>query len=207
MFAIYDNGNMIFRNSADNLSKYNRVGSPQKAVMDTEEENVYDDFLNKKKKSQNDAINSYKKIVNLDTSEAIYHVKDIMTKETITLQSNDSLQNAYNTLNEYKVSLIPVLTSSDKIVGLINNTLILDQVINAGGNPQTVLNRTIESLSFEEFITTDPLSDIRRVAQVMTKFKINALPVVEEDGILRGIVSKTDIIKAVSHIPHLQLWS
>lgn len=206
MFAIYDNGNMIFRNSADNLSKYNKVKSPEKTALNPEEENVYDDFLNKKRKSENDAINRYKKIANLDMSEPIYHVKDIMTKEPITLHTKDSLQNAYNTLNEYRVSHLPVLNSSDKIVGLINNTLILDAVINSG-NPQPVLHKTVDSLIFEEFITTDPLSDIRRVAQVMIKFKINVLPVVEEDGILRGIVSKTDIIKAVSNIPHFQLWS
>ena len=45
------------------------------------------------------------------------------------------------------------------------------------------------------------------------KYTLNKNPklllkrVVEENDILVGIVSKTDIIKAISHLPSLQLWS
>jgi CBS-domain-containing membrane protein len=41
----------------------------------------------------------------------------------------------------------------------------------------------------------------------MIDFKLHAIPIVDKSGILIGIVSKTDIIKAVSHIPQFQLWS
>jgi CBS-domain-containing membrane protein len=41
----------------------------------------------------------------------------------------------------------------------------------------------------------------------MIDFKLHAIPIVEENDILIGIVSKTDIIKAVSHIPQFHLWS
>ena len=41
----------------------------------------------------------------------------------------------------------------------------------------------------------------------MIDFKLHAVPIVEENDILIGIVSKTDIIKAVSNIPQFQLWS
>jgi CBS domain-containing protein len=41
----------------------------------------------------------------------------------------------------------------------------------------------------------------------MLDFKIDAIPIVNEEDIIVGIVSKTDIIKAVSHLPKLQLWS
>lgn len=207
MFAVYDNGNMIFRNSADNLTQYNAITAPGKIPLNPDEENTFQKFWEKKKKSENEAINTYKEIANLDTSEPIYHVKDIMTKAPKTLLTSSTLQDAYSLLKEEKVGHIPVLTSNDKIVGLINNTLILDLLINTNMTPDSILNRQVDSLSFDEFITTDPLSDIRRVAQVMIKFRINALPVVDEEGVLKGIVSKTDIIDAVSHIPHLQLWS
>ena len=41
----------------------------------------------------------------------------------------------------------------------------------------------------------------------MVDFKLDAIAIVEENDILVGIVSKTDIIKAISHLPSLQLWS
>lgn len=204
MFAIYDNGNMIFRNTAENISKYNSITSPENVALSPDEEMPYDDYLNKKKQSEQKALNSYKKMANMDTSEPIYHVKDIMTKNPITININDTLQESYEILDKYKISHIPLLTTNHKIVGLVHNKMVLDLLIKEG---KTVLSRHMNTFTFNETFTTDPLSDIRRVAQVMIQFKINAMPVVDDEGILQGIVSKTDIINAVSHIPHFQLWS
>jgi CBS domain-containing protein len=69
-----------------------------------------------------------------------------------------------------------------------------------------ILNKKVEDIFLPEVITTDPISDIRRVAKVMIDFKLDAVPVIDE-YILLGIISKTDILKAVSHLPKLQLWS
>jgi CBS domain-containing protein len=74
-------------------------------------------------------------------------------------------------------------------------------------NIQNVLDRKIEDISLPEIITAEPISDIRRVAKVMIDFKLDAIPIVDEESILLGIVSKTDILKAVSFLPKLQLWS
>jgi CBS domain-containing protein len=41
----------------------------------------------------------------------------------------------------------------------------------------------------------------------MLDFKLDAIPVVNEEDILLGIISKTDIILAVSKLPRFQLWS
>jgi CBS domain-containing protein len=41
----------------------------------------------------------------------------------------------------------------------------------------------------------------------MVDFKLEAIPVVDEEDILLGIISKTDLIKAISQLPKLQLWS
>ena len=70
-----------------------------------------------------------------------------------------------------------------------------------------ILEKKLEDLYLEQLITADPQTDIRKVAKVMIDFKLHAVPIVEENDILIGIVSKTDIIKAVSHIPQFQLWS
>ena len=74
-------------------------------------------------------------------------------------------------------------------------------------NATNIVNKPIKELKLPELITTDPISDIRRVAQVMLDFNIHAIPVVDESDILVGIVSQTDIIKAVSSIPQFQLWA
>ncbi|MFX4280357.1 HPP family protein, partial [Aliarcobacter butzleri] len=58
-----------------------------------------------------------------------------------------------------------------------------------------------------EILTAEPESDVRKVVQIMLDLKLDAIPIVDENDVLMGIVSKTDILKAVSHLPKLQLWS
>ena len=41
----------------------------------------------------------------------------------------------------------------------------------------------------------------------MIDFKLDAIPIVADDDILVGIVSKSDILRAVSYLPKMQMWS
>ncbi|MFY9093632.1 CBS domain-containing protein, partial [Aliarcobacter butzleri] len=72
---------------------------------------------------------------------------------------------------------------------------------------QEILKRKIEDIYLPEILTAEPESDVRKVVQIMLDLKLDAIPIVDENDVLMGIVSKTDILKAVSHLPKLQLWS
>ena len=66
--------------------------------------------------------------------------------------------------------------------------------------------RVADAMS-REVITADPVSDIRRVAQVMLEYHLNAVPIVDEQDTLIGIVSRSDILRAVMNNPPLTMWS
>lgn len=211
MFAIYRNGSVGFRSTADNLYELKNTEAASRADLKPDDDTLFQEYMDpkdkKKNQTPNDAINAYKKVANIDTSERVYHVKDIMTQECYTLHKSATVQLAYDTLKEHKIAQIPVIDSDKKIIGLINKKFILNLIIEDIDNIKNILNRTLEDLYLDEFITTDPITDIRRVSKVMLDFRLSAIPVVDDSDILVGIVSKTDIIKAVSHMPHLQLWS
>ena len=59
----------------------------------------------------------------------------------------------------------------------------------------------------KEVITSDPVSDIRRIAQVMQQYKLHAVPIVDEQDALIGIVSRSDILRALINDPPLNIWS
>lgn len=161
-------------------------------------------------KNQNynrNAIEQYKKIANMNNHEAVYHVRDIMTKECVTINFNKSLYEAYLLLKETKFSNIPVLTDLDTIDSIINKKTILNLLMNDIKNYETIFSQKLKEIQLPEFIITDPISDIRRVAKVMIEKKVDAIPVVNQNNYLVGIVSKSNIIQAVSHIPDLKLWA
>jgi len=203
MFTIYNNGSVGFRSTADNLYNLKNIDESSESRFKPDE-GFINDFSNKKK---DDALNAYKKMANLDISEPVYHVKDIMSKEVITIDVNARLEEAYALLKEEGIGQIPITSYGKKIVGLLTQKFILNLLMEDLENHESVLNKKVEDLFLPDMITTDPISDIRRVAKVMVDFKLEAIPVVDEEDILLGIISKTDLIKAISQLPKLQLWS
>ena len=205
MFAIYNNGTVGFRSTSDNLYNLKNVEESQ-AIEFKPQEGFIEDFTKHNKQNQN-ALNSYKKMANIDTSEIVFHVKDIMTKNCIYIDSKSTIQDAYNVLREYKIGQMPIVSFGKKIMGIIDKKMILNFLMDDLENKNNILGKKLEDLYLQQLITADPDTDIRKVAKVMIDFKLHAVPIVEENDILIGIVSKTDIIKAVSHIPQFQLWS
>lgn len=211
MFAIYNKGSVSVRSTADNLYEIKNTEAPSKISLKPDDDNLFQDYLsneNKKKQNNNEnQLDVYKKIADIKTSEIVYHVKDVMTKECVSVNIDSSIKVTYTILKENKVSQIPIISNQNKIVGLINKKIILNLLIEDIYNYENILNKRLEELYLDEVITTDPISDIRRVAKVMIDFKLDAIPVVNNKDTLVGIVSKTDIIKAVSNIPQFQIWS
>lgn len=214
MFAVYNKGSVQFRSSADNLYSIDKVdGLASSRLKPDDELYIYfDDYLKGEKKKEGDsytdkALNSYKKIAKLNTTERVYHVEDIMTKECIIIDQEATVLEAYQLLRERKISQLPVVTLSKQIVSIINKKIILNNIMDDFDRGKEFLNTKLKDITLPEFITTDPISDIRRVSKVMITHKIDAMPVVSENDLLLGIVSKTDILKALSHIPDLQLWA
>ena len=205
MFAIYNNGTVGFRSTSDNLYNLKNVEESQ-AIEFKPQEGFIEDFTKHNKQNEN-ALNSYKKMANIDTSDIVFHVKDIMTKDCIYIDSKSTIQDAYDILKEHKIGQIPIVSFGKKIMGTIDKKMILNLLMDDLENGKNILEKKLEDLYLEQLITADPQTDIRKVAKVMIDFKLHAVPIVEENDILIGIVSKTDIIKAVSNIPQFQLWS
>lgn len=209
MFAIYNNGSVGFRSTADNLYELKNTDAPLDARLKPDDDTLFQELSKKQERNgpTSEAVNIYKKMSNIDTTEIVYHVEDIMTADCMYVTDQSTLQDAYDILKEHDFSQMPILTSEKKILGMINKKIILNLLIEDIENSRSILSKKLEELYLNEVITTEPITDIRRVSKVMLDFKLDAIPVVNKNDVLVGIVSKTDIIKAVSYIPKLKLWS
>ena len=173
------------------------------------DESFIQNFSNEKDRAQkkDEALDTYKKMVNIDTSEPVYQVKDIMTKNCIYIHIESTVNEAYESLNSLDVNQMPVVSFGKKIRGMINKKMILELLMDNLENSKYNLNKKIEEIKLPEILTVAATVEIRKVAKVMIDFKLDAIPVVDENDILVGIVSKTDILKAISYLPKMQLWS
>ena len=144
-------------------------------------------------------------------------VKDIMTKELITVSPETEITSAAKILLEKRINGLPVVDDSGKLVGILCQSdlvaqqkripipsvyTLLDSFI-----PLTSLKRIdkevkkIAALKVEKAMTPDPVTigpetDIEDVARLMVDKKYHTLPVMDGDKIV-GVVGKEDVLKTL----------
>ncbi len=146
-------------------------------------------------------------------------VKDIMTRQVITLSPEESIDDAARKLRENRISGAPVV-EGERIVGIVSEAdlmklfesemsinLVLPSPLEIIELPikmhrqlkeaaRRLAARRVEDIMTRGVITIDEEASIEEAARVMAKHGINRLPVVRE-GKLVGIVTRADVIKAL----------
>lgn len=211
MFAVYNTKGLSFRSTSDNLYNLKKIDNLSATQNQTEEgkaqnfsvpvENLYQGSITQVAKE------TYKKMARIDTREPIYEVGQLMRKKVITVFQDATVQECYDLMNKNNIKQIPVITQKEEIIGLITQKVILDALINDLNYVNHTAKKAVIDIITEEVITSDPISDIRRIAKVMVDFNLNAMPIVSQDDKILGMVSRTDIIRAVASIPPLRLWA
>ena len=122
-------------------------------------------------------------------------VKDLMTKDVLTVDCEEATVFAFEKLMKHKISAMPVLDSEGKMVGIVTATdlghnLILDKY-QYGTKVKAAMVKDVACVSPEDSIK-DAVSLM--FSEAPGDNIINQLPVVD-NGELVGIISDGDIIK------------
>ena len=130
-----------------------------------------------------------------------------MNRDLVFVYIETTVEDTYALLHEKNIRQLPIVDKLGKIKSMISQKNILDLIINDLDNSKHSMLKTLDNLGLPEVITADPMADIRRVAKVMVDFNLNAIPIVTDEEMLVGIVSRTDILKTVASVPPMQLWA
>ena len=112
-------------------------------------------------------------------------ISKIMTRDVFTINSNATISKALPIMRDYDISVLPVI-SGRRIIGLISRLHILE----AGITPNTKVGSIAEpapNLSLDTLILD--------AAKMLVSHKFEALPVLDNNGNLAGIVARYDIVK------------
>lgn len=133
----------------------------------------------------------------------------------VTVSPTDRLGDALQRLKERRFRHLPVTAdgqSNGKLVGILSVTDIY-RALPAQVNPLAVSTEEITALpplpAVAEVMTASPRTvlaedSIEHAARLLTKYHIGALPVVRKDGTLFGIVSETDVLRALVSLLHIE---
>ena len=212
MFTVYNNGIVDYKGSPDNLYNVKNINEITNIRFDPQEKS-FADFKNKQEKQNNKKqeeqfLSSYKKMSQINQpNNQFYFVKDVMIQDVLYIDDSHSVKEAYELLKDKKIEQIPVTTIDKKIIGLIDAKFILSSLLQNLDEPNTFLNRRLREISFPEIIATNVEAELKDVLKVMFDFQIGTMAVVDNEGFLKGIVSKSYIFKAMSCVPHFEVWS
>lgn len=115
-------------------------------------------------------------------------VKDIMSKDIASVNSEDSVQKAAQIMKDHDIGSVPVCCDG-KIAGIVTDRDIAVRTIAEGQDSKQQKVREIMSPSPA---TGDPEMDVHDAARIMSQKRIRRLPIIENDSIV-GVVSLCDI--------------
>jgi len=118
-------------------------------------------------------------------------VRDVMRVSVVTARENETALTVAVRMKEKDVGSVVVVDSNKKPVGIVTREDIVVKVVAENKNPESVLVRDIMSSPLVTCKEEDNLFD---VARVMNKYGYERLPVVDEEGNLKGIVSIREVL-------------
>lgn len=132
-------------------------------------------------------------------------VKLWMTKDPVTVKTDQSVAEANLCLQENRIRRIPVMDDTDQLIGIVSREDIFNVMPSVvDGSSAGSQSFFAESTQVSEIMTpnpmfVEPMTSLETVAKRMRKHKVGGMPVVE-NGTLVGIITESDIFLAFMEI-------
>lgn len=123
----------------------------------------------------------------MDQVRRVKRAENGMIYDPVTIDVNQTVGDALKLMAENHIGGIPVVDSSNKLIGIVTN-----RDLRFEDNPATPIKDVMTS---ENLVTIDHGDDIPHAIEVLHKYKVEKLPVVDKDGRLVGLITYKDIKK------------
>jgi CBS domain-containing protein len=117
-------------------------------------------------------------------------VKDVMTSPVITIDEEDTVQEAAQLMDKNDVGCIIVVDKDGKAIGIITERDMITRVLSKNTLPGKVKARKVMT---SPLLTTDPDESLTDAARKMSRLNVRRLGVMYK-GNLAGLISSKDIL-------------
>lgn len=138
-------------------------------------------------------------------------VADVMSPRVLTLPVAMPVLDAWRALAEHGHGQAPVVDAQGALVGLfvradLMRADLLENAVADASAWRALLAQPVHALMRTPVPATSPENDLRRVAGALLASGLPGLPVANDQGRVIGFVSRSDILRAVTADPPLDLW-
>lgn len=132
-------------------------------------------------------------------------VRELMTREVRTVVRDTALDSALREMARRRVTSLPVVDRDGRVVGILSEADVLRRY--ASADPRAHLRpaapappwpRAVEEVMTPEVGTTGEGADVADVAREMARHGWKSVPVVDDEGRLVGLLSRSDVLAALT---------
>ena len=124
-----------------------------------------------------------------DEVDKVKRSQNVVISNPFHLSPNHKVYEAAGLMAKYKISGVPVTDEAGKLVGIITNRDIRFET-----NHEKAIKEVMTS---ENLITASVGTTLEEAKQILMRYKIEKLPLVDETGVLKGLITIKDIEKAI----------
>ncbi|UKY47938.1 CBS domain-containing protein [Streptomyces inhibens] len=134
-------------------------------------------------------------------------VSDVMTQTVVAIGQDARFKEIVETMEQWKVSALPVLAGEGRVIGVVSEADLLPKEEFRESDPSRLEQlrrlddvRKAGALTAGELMSAPALTahagdTIAQAARTMAYKSVKRLPVVDGEGLLQGIVSRSDLLK------------
>ena len=132
-------------------------------------------------------------------------VDDVMSRKLVTVTEKDVLETAEYGMHRLHFRHLPVVDAHGKLVGLLSHGDLLHAVSSPLSDKEAernavILQQPIRRIMQREVLTVQPSDSLIEAGKVLWESKIGCLPVVNDQGYLLGIITKSDFIRVALNL-------
>ena len=135
-------------------------------------------------------------------------IEEIMTASPVTARETTTVGQAWDTLRTLDIRHLPVVNADGELVGIVSDRdfatppapPLMAELL---GSPAGSLDAPVSAVMTGEPISVEPDDELDDAMDLMVENKLAAIPVVDPEGAVVGIVSYIDIIRALRGRPAL----
>lgn len=136
-----------------------------------------------------------------------FRVNDVMTRAVVAVGRKALFKDIVERMEQWKVSALPVLEGDGRVIGLVSEADLLPKEEFRDSDPdrRTQLRRlpdlakagavTADEVMSTPAVTVHADATLAEAARIMALRHVKRLPVVNAEGVLKGVVSRSDLLK------------
>ena len=134
-------------------------------------------------------------------------VKDVMTTQVVAVGPTASFKEMVVKMRRARASAVPVVDGEDRVIGVVSEADMLDKEADRDKEPETLSGLlrfgqlekaagvTAAELMTKPPVTIGPGAPLTEAARLMRDRRVKRLPVINDTGLLIGIISRADVLR------------